>query len=106
MTPQLRSLNFTYHAFVGFMTSIVRQLNKCLNFMAFRGLFCIEYSHFFPGIDLNFRHLSSCDTIAKGESTWHMASVQNRGGGGGGGGSRISVVRCGFCLKPLTDLWF
>ena len=27
------------------------------------GLFCIEYSHFIPRMDLNFRHLSSCDTI-------------------------------------------
>ena len=47
--------------------SIVPQLGKCLKFMTFRGgggLFCIEYSHFYPSrIDLSFRHLSSCDTI-------------------------------------------
>ena len=46
---------------------IMPQLDKCLKFMAVRGvggLFCVEYSHFLSlRIDLNFRHLSSCDTI-------------------------------------------
>ena len=34
------------------MHPIVPQLNKCLNFLS-------------PKIDLNFRHLSSCDTLEK-----------------------------------------
>ena len=46
------------------LMAIVSQLSKCLKFVTFRGLFCIEYSHSYPPrIDLNFRHLLSCDTI-------------------------------------------
>ena len=31
-----------------FTCSLVSQLNKCLKFITFWGLFCIEYSHFYP----------------------------------------------------------
>ena len=46
--------------------TIVPQLDKCLKFMAFRGggvILCRVQSFLSPRIDLNFRHLSSCDTI-------------------------------------------
>ena len=42
------------------------QLDKCLKFTASQGI-CVLYSHFYLpseyGIELNFRHLSSCDNI-------------------------------------------
>ena len=30
------------------LCAIVQQLGGCLKFIVFRGLFCIEYSHFYP----------------------------------------------------------
>ena len=43
---------------------IVSQLSKCLKFMAFRGVILYWVQSFLsPWMDLNFRHLSSCDTI-------------------------------------------
>ena len=41
-------------------------LDKCLNFMAFRGLIlCRLQSSLSPRIDMNFRHLYSCDTMKR-----------------------------------------
>ena len=31
-----------------YFLTIVPELDKCLKFMAFRGFFCIEYSHVYP----------------------------------------------------------
>ena len=47
--------------------SIVPQLDKCLKFMAFREVILHRVQSILspPRIDLNFRHLSSCDTIVK-----------------------------------------
>ena len=43
---------------------IVSQLDKCLKFTAFREVILYSLQSFLsPQIDLNFRHLSSCDTI-------------------------------------------
>ena len=41
------------------------QLDKCLKFMAFQGVILNRVQSFLshPQIELNFRHLSSCDTI-------------------------------------------
>ena len=42
------------------------QLDKSLNFTAFRGVILYSVQSFLsPLIDLDFRHLSSSDTIAK-----------------------------------------
>ena len=42
------------------------QLDKCLKFMAFQGVILYSVQSFLsPRIDLNFRHLFSCDTIIK-----------------------------------------
>ena len=44
--------------------TIVPQLDKCLKFMAFRGVILYRVQLFLcPQKDLNFGHLSSCDTI-------------------------------------------
>ena len=47
---------------------IVSQLGKCLKFMEFHGVIFYKVqskyqSTFCPRTDLNFRHLSGCDTI-------------------------------------------
>ena len=40
------------------------QLSKCLKFVTFRGVIFYRIQSFLsPQIDLNFRHLLSCDTI-------------------------------------------
>ena len=45
-------------------TAIVPQLNKCLKFIAFWGVTLYRIQSFLsPRKDMNFRHLSSCDTI-------------------------------------------
>ena len=45
--------------------TIVSQLDQCSKFTAFRGIILHrEQSFLSPRTDLNFRHLSSCDTIA------------------------------------------
>ena len=44
--------------------TIVSQLSKCLKFVTFRGVILYRIQSFLsPRIDLNFRHLLSCDTI-------------------------------------------
>ena len=49
----------TFHA-------MVPQLDKCLKFKTFWGvILCRVQSFSSPRIDLNFRHLSSCDTKAQ-----------------------------------------
>ena len=43
---------------------MVPQLDKCLKFVAFQGVIVYRVQSFLsPRIDLNFRHLSSCDTV-------------------------------------------
>ena len=52
--------------FSGLLSTIVSQLNKCLKFVTFRGVILYRIQSFLsppPRIDLNFRHLLSCDTI-------------------------------------------
>ena len=46
------------------VSSKVTQLNKCLKFVAFRGVILDTIQSFLsPRIDLNSRHLFSCDSI-------------------------------------------
>ena len=51
-------------------------------------------------IENNKKHGKSenCEEVAKGESTRHIALSKT------GRKSRISVIRCRFYLKPLTDV--
>ena len=49
-----------------FVITIVSQLSKCLKFVTFRGVILYRIHSFLsPRIDLNFRHLLSCETIAR-----------------------------------------
>ena len=45
--------------------TIVSQLDECLKFSAFRGVLYSLEPFLSPWTDLNFRHLSSCDTIIR-----------------------------------------
>ena len=56
---------------------IVSQLSKCLNFVTFRAVILYRMQSFLsPRIDLNFRHLLSCDTIEP--YAWLLLTVMKK----------------------------